>query len=63
MTRRTFAPDCALVWPDVKPTAEDLFGAVAPAYSHPGKRPVPARTFYPALKKENVELAPALWPQ
>ena len=36
----------------------DLREAVTPAYPYPGKRPVFASTFYPALKKENVELVP-----
>ena len=36
----------------------DLREAVTPKYPYPGKRPVLASTFYPALKKENVELVP-----
>jgi cation diffusion facilitator CzcD-associated flavoprotein CzcO len=36
----------------------DLAAAVRPSYPYPGKRPVLASTFYPALKKENVELVP-----
>jgi len=36
----------------------DLREAVTPTYPYPGKRPVLASTFYPALKKENVELVP-----
>ena len=36
----------------------DLRDAVTPAYPYPGKRPVFASTFYPALKKQNVELVP-----
>jgi cation diffusion facilitator CzcD-associated flavoprotein CzcO len=36
----------------------DLRLAVTPAYPFPGKRPIMASTFYPALKKENVELVP-----
>ena len=36
----------------------DLRDAVTPKYPYPGKRPVFASTFYPALKKENVELVP-----
>jgi cation diffusion facilitator CzcD-associated flavoprotein CzcO len=36
----------------------DLAAAVTPAYPYPGKRPVLASTFYPALKKDNVELVP-----
>jgi cation diffusion facilitator CzcD-associated flavoprotein CzcO len=36
----------------------DLREAVKPAYPYPGKRPVFATTFYPALKQENVELVP-----
>ena len=36
----------------------DLAEAVTPAYPYPGKRPVLASTFYPALTKENVELVP-----
>jgi cation diffusion facilitator CzcD-associated flavoprotein CzcO len=36
----------------------DLRDAVTPTYPFPGKRPVIATTFYPALKKENVELIP-----
>jgi cation diffusion facilitator CzcD-associated flavoprotein CzcO len=36
----------------------DLEKAVTPTYPYPGKRPVIASTFYPALKKENVELVP-----
>src|SRR4029077_16052563 len=36
----------------------DLRAAVTPAYPYPGKRPVVASTFYPALKKENVTLVP-----
>jgi cation diffusion facilitator CzcD-associated flavoprotein CzcO len=36
----------------------DLAGAVTPTYPYPGKRPVLATTFYPALKKENVTLVP-----
>jgi cation diffusion facilitator CzcD-associated flavoprotein CzcO len=34
----------------------DLREAVTPNYPYPGKRPVIASTFYPALKKENVQL-------
>ena len=36
----------------------DLRDAVTPTYPYPGKRPVVASTFYPALKKDNVELVP-----
>ena len=36
----------------------DLREAVTPTYPFPGKRPVLATTFYPALKKPNVELVP-----
>jgi cation diffusion facilitator CzcD-associated flavoprotein CzcO len=36
----------------------DLREAVTPRYPYPGKRPVIASTFYPALKKDNVELVP-----
>jgi cation diffusion facilitator CzcD-associated flavoprotein CzcO len=36
----------------------DLHDAVTPTYPYPGKRPVLASTFYPALKNENVELVP-----
>ncbi|HEX4776318.1 MAG TPA: NAD(P)/FAD-dependent oxidoreductase [Acidimicrobiia bacterium] len=36
----------------------DLREAVTPGYPYPGKRPVLASTFYPALKKDNVELVP-----
>jgi cation diffusion facilitator CzcD-associated flavoprotein CzcO len=36
----------------------DLREAVTPTYPYPGKRPVIASTFYPALKQENVELVP-----
>jgi cation diffusion facilitator CzcD-associated flavoprotein CzcO len=36
----------------------DLREAVTPTYPYPGKRPVVASTFYPALKKENVDLVP-----
>jgi cation diffusion facilitator CzcD-associated flavoprotein CzcO len=36
----------------------DLAEAVTPTYPYPGKRPVLASTFYPALKKDNVELVP-----
>jgi cation diffusion facilitator CzcD-associated flavoprotein CzcO len=36
----------------------DLRAAVTPTYPFPGKRPVLASTFYPALKKPNVELVP-----
>ena len=36
----------------------DLRDAVTPKYPYPGKRPVFASTFYPALKKPNVELVP-----
>lgn len=36
----------------------ELREAVTPRYPYPGKRPVFASTFYPALKKENVELVP-----
>jgi cation diffusion facilitator CzcD-associated flavoprotein CzcO len=34
----------------------DLLKAVTPTYPYPGKRPVIASTFYPALKEDNVEL-------
>ena len=34
----------------------DLQKAVTPTYPYPGKRPVLASTFYPALKEANVEL-------
>ena len=36
----------------------DLRAAVTPTYPYPGKRPVLASTFYPALKQPNVELVP-----
>ena len=36
----------------------DLREAVTPKYPYPGKRPIFASTFYPALKKQNVELVP-----
>ena len=36
----------------------DLREAVTPTYPFPGKRPVLATTFYPALKEPNVELIP-----
>jgi cation diffusion facilitator CzcD-associated flavoprotein CzcO len=36
----------------------DLREAVTPTYPYPGKRPILASTYYPALKKENVELVP-----
>jgi cation diffusion facilitator CzcD-associated flavoprotein CzcO len=36
----------------------DLRAAVTPNYPYPGKRPIFASTFYPALKKENVDLVP-----
>jgi cation diffusion facilitator CzcD-associated flavoprotein CzcO len=36
----------------------DLREAVTPTYPYPGKRPVFATTFYPALKQDNVELIP-----
>jgi cation diffusion facilitator CzcD-associated flavoprotein CzcO len=36
----------------------DLRAAVTPTYPYPGKRPIFASAFYPALKKENVELVP-----
>jgi cation diffusion facilitator CzcD-associated flavoprotein CzcO len=36
----------------------DLAERVTPRYPYPGKRPVLASTFYPALKEENVELVP-----
>jgi cation diffusion facilitator CzcD-associated flavoprotein CzcO len=36
----------------------DLRAAVTPKFPYPGKRPVIASTFYPALKKGNVELVP-----
>ena len=36
----------------------DLRDAVTPKYPYPGKRPVFASTFYPALKQTNVELVP-----
>ena len=36
----------------------DLQKAVTPTYPYPGKRPVIASTFYPALKADNVELVP-----
>jgi cation diffusion facilitator CzcD-associated flavoprotein CzcO len=36
----------------------DLRAAVTPTYPYPGKRPVIASTFYPALKQPNVELVP-----
>jgi cation diffusion facilitator CzcD-associated flavoprotein CzcO len=36
----------------------DLRQAVTPNYPFPGKRPIMASTFYPALKEENVELVP-----
>ncbi len=36
----------------------DLRDAVTPGYPYPGKRPVFASTFYPALKQPNVELVP-----
>ena len=36
----------------------DVREAVTPTYPYPGKRPVIASTFYPALKKDNVTLVP-----
>ena len=36
----------------------DLRDAVTPRYPYPGKRPIFASTFYPALKEPNVELVP-----
>jgi cation diffusion facilitator CzcD-associated flavoprotein CzcO len=36
----------------------DLREAVTPTYPFPGKRPILASTFYPSLKKDNVELVP-----
>lgn len=36
----------------------ELRDAVTPRYPYPGKRPVLASTFYPALKQDNVELVP-----
>jgi cation diffusion facilitator CzcD-associated flavoprotein CzcO len=36
----------------------DLREAVTPRYPFPGKRPIIASTYYPALKKDNVELVP-----
>jgi cation diffusion facilitator CzcD-associated flavoprotein CzcO len=36
----------------------DLQAAVTPTYPYPGKRPVIASTFYPALRQPNVELVP-----
>jgi cation diffusion facilitator CzcD-associated flavoprotein CzcO len=36
----------------------DLRQTVTPAYPYPGKRPILASTFYPALRKDNVELVP-----
>jgi cation diffusion facilitator CzcD-associated flavoprotein CzcO len=36
----------------------ELKEAVTPKYPYPGKRPVFASTFYPALKRPNVELVP-----
>jgi cation diffusion facilitator CzcD-associated flavoprotein CzcO len=36
----------------------DLKEAVTPRYPYPGKRPIFATTFYPALKEPNVELVP-----
>jgi cation diffusion facilitator CzcD-associated flavoprotein CzcO len=36
----------------------DLKEAVTPNYPYPGKRPIFATTFYPALKESNVELVP-----
>ena len=36
----------------------DLREAVTPNYPYPGKRPIFASTFYPALKQSNVELIP-----
>jgi cation diffusion facilitator CzcD-associated flavoprotein CzcO len=36
----------------------ELREAVTPTYPYPGKRPVIASGFYPALKRENVELVP-----
>jgi cation diffusion facilitator CzcD-associated flavoprotein CzcO len=36
----------------------DLGKAVTPTYPYPGKRPVIASQFYPALRAENVELVP-----
>ena len=36
----------------------ELREAVTPTYPYPGKRPVFASGFYPALKRDNVELVP-----
>jgi cation diffusion facilitator CzcD-associated flavoprotein CzcO len=36
----------------------DLEQALTPSYHYPGKRPIFASGFYPALKRDNVELVP-----
>jgi cation diffusion facilitator CzcD-associated flavoprotein CzcO len=36
----------------------DLRDAVTPGYPFPGKRPILATTYYPALREQNVELIP-----
>ena len=36
----------------------ELKEAVTPKYPYPGKRPIFTSTFYPALKRDNVELVP-----
>jgi cation diffusion facilitator CzcD-associated flavoprotein CzcO len=36
----------------------DLREAVTPGYPYPGKRPIFTTGFYPALKRENIELVP-----
>ena len=36
----------------------ELKEAVTPKYPYPGKRPIFSTTFYPALKRDNVELVP-----
>src|ERR1035437_4289624 len=36
----------------------DLRAPVTPGYPFPGKRPILATTYYPALKEPNVELVP-----
>ena len=40
------------------PTAPICARRSRPTYPYPGKRPILASTYYPALKKENVELVP-----
>ena len=56
--RRPHASSASTTSPRASRTGPTCSEAVTPTYPYPGKRPIFASTFYPALKEPNVELVP-----